>query len=207
MTPIDRREHWDRVYEDRGPTGVSWFQQTPRISLEMIDVAEIPPGEAALDVGGGASPLAGALLARGFTDVSVLDLSEVALQASRARLGEAAARVEWIHADILDWAPERAYGLWHDRAVFHFLVDAESVERYVSAARSALRPGGCLVIGSFAEYGPTSCSGLPVARYDARTLAGAFGPGFALVRSCRDEHLTPAGAVQAFTWVTLRSCA
>ena len=174
------------------------------MSLEMIGLTGIGPQEAVLDVGGGTSPLAGALLARGFADVTVLDLSEVALQTSRARLGPADARVRWVHADILDWIPDRTYGLWHDRAVFHFLVDAEDRERYVTTARSAVRPGGSVVVGTFAEDGPATCSGLPVARYDTQALADAFGAGFALVGSRRHEHRTPGGSVQPFTWVAMR---
>jgi SAM-dependent methyltransferase len=201
---IDRRAHWDRVFEERGPAGVSWFEQSPGMSLEMIDLAGIGPHEAVLDVGGGASPLAGALLARGFDDVTVLDLSEVALLAARAELGPEGDRVDWIRADVLDWTPRRTYGLWHDRAVFHFLVDVDARERYLATARSALRFGGHVVIGTFAEDGPTTCSGLPVARYHAQALAAALGPDFTIVASRRDEHRTPGGTAQAFTWVTLQ---
>lgn len=201
---IDRRAHWERVFEERGPAGVSWYEESPRMSLEMIDLAGVRPHEAVLDVGGGSSPLAGALLARGFADVTVLDLAEAALRAARGRLGPEGATVEWIHRDVLDWAPERTYELWHDRAAFHFLVDDASRERYLATARSALCPGGYAVIGTFAQGGPMACSGLPVARYDAEALGDAFGPEFSVVASRRDEHRTPAGATQAFTWVALR---
>jgi SAM-dependent methyltransferase len=200
----DRRRHWDRVFEERGPTGVSWYERSPRMSLEMIGLTGAGPQEAVLDVGGGASPLAGALLAGGFADVTVLDLSEVALRASRARLGSIGARVLWLNADVLDWMPDRTYGLWHDRAAFHFLVDAEDRERYLTTARSALRPGGHAVVGTFAEDGPSTCSGLPVARYDAQALADVFGAGFALVGARRQEHRTPGGSVQSLTWVAMR---
>jgi len=201
---IARRAHWDRVFEERGPTGVSWYEQSPRMSLKMIDLAGVGRHEAVLDVGGGASPLAGALLARGFDDLTVLDLSEVALLAARAGLGPAGAHVRWLRTDVLDWIPSRTYGLWHDRAVFHFLVDVQSRERYLATARSALHPGGHAVIGTFAEDGPTTCSGLPVARYDAQALADSLGPEFTIVGSCRDEHRTPSGTIQAFTWVALQ---
>jgi SAM-dependent methyltransferase len=170
----------------------------------VIDLTGIGPDEAVLDVGGGAAPLAGALLARGFADLTVLDLSVVALQASRARLGPAGARIRWVQADVLDWIPDRSYGLWHDRALFHFLVDAEDRERYVTTARSAIRPGGHAVVGTFAGDGPATCSGLPVARYSAHALADSFGAGFALVDFRRQEHRTPGGSVQFFTWVAMR---
>lgn len=205
VTPgVERREHWDRVFGERGPEGVSWHERSPRMSLEMIDLAGIRPDEAVVDVGGGTSSLVGALLARGFADLAVLDISEVALRTSRALLGPPGAAVRWIAADVLDWIPDRAYGLWHDRAVFHFQVDAGDRERYVATASSAVRSGGHAVVGTFAEDGPVSCSGLSVARYDAEALAGAFGPGFALVGARRDQHLTPGGSVQSFTWVAMR---
>jgi hypothetical protein len=125
-------------------------------------------------------------------------------RAAREGLGTKGAAIEWIHADVLDWVPERSYDLWHDRAVFHFLADVGSRRRYLAAARSALRPGGCAVIGAFAKDGPARCSGLPVTRYDAPALADAFGPEFSVVGSRRDEHRTPGGASQMFTWVALR---
>jgi ubiquinone/menaquinone biosynthesis C-methylase UbiE len=174
------------------------------MSLEMIDLAGAGPHDAVVDAGGGTSPLAGALVARGFADVTVLDLSETALRAAREGLGTKGAAIEWIHADVLDWVPERSYDLWHDRAVFHFLADVGSRRRYLAAARSALRPGGCAVIGAFAKDGPARCSGLPVTGYDAPALADAFGPEFSVVGSRRDEHRTPGGASPMFTWVALR---
>ena len=200
---VDRRRHWERVYRERGPDRVSWYESEPLMSLAMLDLAGMRAGEGVLDVGGGASPLAATLLERGVTDVSVLDISACALQASRARLGEAASRVEWIRADVLDWTPSRTYGIWHDRAVFHFLVEPESRERYLATARSAVPPGGRLVIGCFAEDGPEMCSGLAVTRYDARALADAVGSAFTLICSRRHHHRTPGGALQAFTWAVL----
>ena len=201
---VDRRLHWDRVFEERGPAGVSWYERSPRMSLEMIGLTGAGPQEAVVDVGGGASPLAGALVARGFGDVTVLDLSEVALLTARARLDPAGAGVRWVHADVLDWTANRTYGLWHDRAVFHFLVDADDRERYLATTRSAVRPGGHVVVGTFAEDGPATCSGLPVARYGTQALVDAFGAEFALVGARRHEHRTPGGSVQPFTWVAMR---
>lgn len=161
-----------------------------------------------IDVGGRTSPLAGALLERGVADVSVLEVSELALRTSRERLGPRSARVHWILADVLGWLPERSYGVWHDRAVLlHFLVEPEGRERYCATARDAVAPGGRLVIGGFAEDGPETCSGLPVARRTAAALAAEFAPGFALVAERRQEHRTAAGTAQAFTWVALRRTA
>lgn len=199
-----RRAHWERVYEERGPAGVSWYEPSPRMSLVMIDALGVGPGDGVVDVGGGASPLAGALVGRGFTDVTVLDVSDAALAAARATLGADGSAVEWIRADVLDWIPDRTYGLWHDRAAFHFLTDPDSRDRYVTAALAVVRAGGLAVIGTFAEDGAPRCSGLPVARYEATALGRAFEAGFTIVDARRDDHLTPGGAVQPFTWVSLR---
>jgi SAM-dependent methyltransferase len=197
----DRRSHWNDVYATRG-SAVSWFERAPRISLGLIDALGVTPDEAVVDVGGGASPLAGALVRRGFADVTVVDVSEVALRAARRDLGPAAAGVRWIRADVLDWDPGRAFGLWHDRAAFHFLVDPAARERYLATAAAAVRPGGHLVLGTFAEDGPARCSGLPVARYDVAALRALLAPAFALVEGRRAGHRTPRGARQAFTWAS-----
>lgn len=199
-----RRGHWERVYRERGPAGVSWYEVSPRMSLAMIDSLGAGPDAAIVDVGGGASPLAGALVGRGFRDVTVVDLSEAALAAARAALGAGGAAVEWVRADVLDWAPDRAYDVWHDRAAFHFLTEPGSRDRYVAAARAAVRAGGHVVIGVFAEDGPPTCSGLPVARHDATSLTRAFGAGFTITDARRDVHVTPRGALQPFTWASLR---
>ncbi len=154
-----------------------------------------------LDVGAGESRLADRLVADGYADVTVLDVSAAALGAVRARLG---GRVAYVAADVLDWAPEREYDLWHDRAMFHFLTDDGARRAYASVARAALRPGGWLVLGAFAADGPESCSGLSVQRHDAGALAARFAEGFAPRASEREAHVTPAGATQWFTWLTLQ---
>lgn len=195
--------HWDAAYERRGPEGVSWFQPTPALSLRLIASLSLPPDAPVVDVGGGASALAGALLAAGARDVSVLDVSATALGQARARLGAEARRVEWIEEDVRDWRPARAYALWHDRAVFHFMVTADDRDAYLRAVRAAVAPGGHVVVAAFAADGPTRCSGLPVTRYDASGLAAAFGDGFRSLRSEREVHTTPGGSRQAFTWVLL----
>ncbi len=195
--------HWDAAYERRGPEGVSWFQPTPALSLSLIASLALPPDAPVVDVGGGASALAGALLAAGARDVCVVDLSATALAHARARLGAEAGRVEWIEADVRDWRPGRAYALWHDRAVFHFMATADDRDAYLRTVRAAVAPGGHVVVATFAADGPTQCSGLPVARYDAPGLAAAFGDGFRSVRSEREVHRTPGGSRQAFTWVLL----
>jgi Methyltransferase domain len=151
----------------------------------------------------GASSLAARLLARGFIDITVLDVSVRALGLARVALGAKSARVCWLEQDLLGWSPQRRYDLWHDRALFHFLVDPAQQRRYGEALRSALRPGGKVIIGTFAADGPTTCSGLPVTRYDADGLATALGEAFTTLATRREEHRPPADSIQPFTWVTL----
>jgi SAM-dependent methyltransferase len=202
---MDRRAHWENVYREKGPEQVSWFQPEARISRELIE-REVPDRAAAiLDVGAGASRLVDGLLAAGYRRLTVLDLSAAALAQSQRRLGIAAAGVTWLEADVLTAdLPAAAFDVWHDRAVFHFLTEAPDRTRYVAQATRALRPGGCALVATFAEDGPTRCSGLDVARYSAAELQAEFGPAFRTIESRREEHRTPWGAVQAFTYCLCR---
>jgi len=199
-------DHWETVYHDRGATGVSWYQAEPRTSLDLIDGLGADPATPVLDAGGGASPLAAHLVARGFGDVTVVDLAESALATARRGLGAGADAVTWIAADLLTWRPPRRYGLWHDRAVFHFLTDPADRAAYLATLRAALAPGGAVVIGTFAAGGPTHCSGLPVARYTPDELAAVLTAAGDLTVTGHDteRHRTPAGVRQPFTWVTAR---
>ncbi|MGH8293474.1 MAG: class I SAM-dependent methyltransferase, partial [Gammaproteobacteria bacterium] len=172
----------------------------PEISLELIRTAGVRKTDALIDVGGGASRLVDALLAEGFADVSVLDISEIALDKDRARLGDAAARVHWIATDITKWRPQRKYRLWHDRAVLHFLTDAAERAAYRKNLETALLPGGTAIIASFSLEGPESCSGLPVQRYSPDTLSVELGPRFDLRERREEAHLTPAGRTQHFQY-------
>jgi 2-polyprenyl-3-methyl-5-hydroxy-6-metoxy-1,4-benzoquinol methylase len=194
--------HWDTVYATRGSEQVSWAQRDPGPSLAAVDALEVDHTDAVIDVGGGTSAFAGALAQRGFTDITVLDLSVEAINGGINRYG--ADRITWQLGDVLDWGPEREYGLWHDRAVFHFLTDATNRQRYLDALDAAVAPGGAIIIETFAPEGPDHCSGLPVARYSPAALAHELGAGLALVASGEYEHSTPAGAGQAFIWLALR---
>ena len=200
MSTHNRAAHWNEVYATKAPNQVSWFQAEPVQSLRMIAASGANNDAAIIDVGGGASVLVDRLLAAGFTDVSVLDIAENALERSITRLGQAAARVNWIVADVLSWTPQRSYDVWHDRAVFHFLTTETDRKAYLTQVRRTVRPGGYVVVATFAEDGPTSCSGLPVARYSADTLHHAFGRSFELVESIREMHITPTGAQQSFVY-------
>ena len=199
-------QHWDDVYATRGPEGVSWFEPEPRMSLELFDALEIPPRTAVVDVGGGASLLADRLVQRGFDDVTVVDLSKVALERVCERL-PAGAPVRLVRADLVAWRPERRYDVWHDRAVLHFLGDGGDREAYLRTLDAAAAPGGVVVLATFAPDAPDRCSGLPVRRYSADQLVELLGDGFQLVETRRDEHVTPRGAVQPLTWVAGRLAA
>jgi SAM-dependent methyltransferase len=174
------------------------------MSLELIARLDVASDAAVLDVGGGASSLVDHLMERGFTDVSVLDVSEAALELGRRRVG---AGVKWFHEDLLSWRPARRYGLWHDRAVFHFLTEAADRDRYLNSLKAGLEPGGGLIMATFAEDGPEYCSGLPVARYAAIELLDLIGPGFRVIETRRELHVTPGGVTQPFTWVAARAAA
>jgi len=183
--------------------GVSWFQPTAVVSLDLFDRLAIPLDAPVIDIGGGTSPLVDGLLARGFSDLTVLDISVRALETVRERLGTGPS-VALIHADLLEWKSERRYGVWHDRAVFHFLVDEQDRARYLRLLRSALSPGGFVILATFASDGPEYCSGLPVARYDASDLTRLLGTDFDTLEERREEHVTPAGALQTFTWLAAK---
>ncbi len=203
---MDARTHWEGVYARKQPTEVSWYQARPARSLELLDRCGLTSGSALIDVGGGDSTLVDALLERGLRSLTVLDISAAALARARDRLGERARAVVWIEGDITRAElPERAYDFWHDRAVFHFLGDLGDRRRYVKCAIAALKPGGHLVVATFAPEGPTRCSGLDVTRYAPADLAREFGEDdFELVDSCPDLHRTPAGVEQRFTYAVLR---
>jgi trans-aconitate methyltransferase len=198
----DRGTYWSKVYGRSAVTEVSWFQKDPRASLDLIAVAGADVDEPIIDVGGGASALVDKLVGSGYQDITVLDLAVEALGAAQSRLAPSADKVHWIAADLLNWQPPRRYRVWHDRAVFHFLTEAGDRNRYRTALQRALAPGGHVVIGTFAADGPKSCSGLPTARYTAAALAAEF-ESFRVVRELREEHRTPTGTVQPFTWLLL----
>jgi len=199
-----RRDHWDEIYASKAETQVSWLQETPAPSLELLALVGATPRSAILDVGGGASRFVDHLLAQGYEDVTVLDLSAAALETAKARLGEAASRVAWIAADVTAWAPSRAYDVWRDRAAFHFLVDPDDRAAYRVRLRQALRRGGHAVLATFALDGPERCSGLSVRRWDAAGLAEFLGTDFVLLDARRHEHVTPRGSVQRFQFATFQ---
>jgi ubiquinone/menaquinone biosynthesis C-methylase UbiE len=202
-TTEERARFWDSAYASRGVQSVSWYQDTPIVSLELIEALGIGRDAAVVDIGGGASVLVDRLVEQGFVDVSVLDVSADALAEARRRLGDAAP-VSWLHEDLRVWRPERRFDLWHDRAVFHFLVTCDDRDRYLQTLRSAIKTNGAVVLATFAADGPEFCSGLPVARYSSADLAHLLGNRFELLETRQEEHTTPAGVMQPFTWVAGR---
>ena len=199
----DRAGHWDGVYDAKETDEVSWFEAVPEQSLRHV-LAEGTPGSV-VDVGCGASLLVDELLDRGVDHVTLLDVAAEALDVVRRRLGERARQVELVVADVTTWIPPRAYDVWHDRAVFHFLTDPADQRAYAEVLARAVRPGGRAVVATFAEDGPERCSGLDVTRWDAESLAAALaGEAFDVLTSERHVHRTPGGVEQPFTWLVLR---
>jgi len=196
-------EHWEGVYASKAADEVSWFQRDPDVSLRLVERA---PGSL-VDVGAGASVLADRLLVAGRTDLTLLDLSESALEVTRRRLGAAASQATFVVGDVCKWEPGRRFDCWHDRAVFHFLTAIEDRDAYVATATTLINPGGAVVLGTFASDGPTSCSGLPTVRYEVDELAEIFRPDFELEHAEHETHETPWAAPQHFTWVVLRRTA
>jgi SAM-dependent methyltransferase len=198
MVGESRQDHWQNVYATKRENEVSWFQENPAPSLALIAEIGATPASGIIDVGGGASRLVDQLIERGFRDVTVLDLSAAALETAKARLRERASDAHWLVADVTTWEPSRTYDVWHDRAAFHFLTEAQDRDGYAARLRQGLKIGGHAIIATFALDGPEKCSGLPVERYDAPRLAQTLGSGFKLLRSQGDQHATPWGSQQRF---------
>jgi len=201
---MDRHSHWQTVYEDKGETEVSWFQEHPASSLALIRDSGLGPDARIIDIGGGASRLVDHLVGQGFRSIAVLDIAPAALERARHRLGELAAQVEWLVADVTGWTPPTHFDLWHDRAVFHFLTDPADRAAYAAAMAAAVPKGGQAIIGTFALDGPERCSGLPIHRYDADGLSAEFARHFEPIAAMTEDHLTPTGKIQRFQFCRLR---
>lgn len=196
-------EHWDGAYA-LGETTRSWYQQRARQSMVLFERGGVTSTDSVVDVGGGASVLVDDLLARGFMDLTVLDISASALLLARQRLGASASAVTWLTEDLLRWTPARTFDVWHDRAVLHFLTDRRDRNQYCSVLESATAPGSLAIIAAFAPDGPDRCSGLPVQRYGIESIRALLGPQWSLVSDDREVHTTPSGAAQPFTWAVFR---
>lgn len=197
---MDTHEHWNSIYRVKGEQGVSWFEPVPSISLEMMEAAGLTRETCVLDVGGGESRLVDVLLGRGLDCLAVLDLSDEALHHAQERIGAKSLAVTWISADVTGPWFVKPMDIWHDRAVFHFLVAPAQRERYIAHMHQSLKPHGTAIIATFAPDGPEKCSGLPVARYSPEALAAELGGAFQLIEARRHFHVTPSHATQAFQY-------
>lgn len=202
--PGERARHWDQVYGRSEPEEVSWYQSTPSPSLALIERGAPPPDASVLDVGGGVSVLAGALLDRGYRRVGVLDVSAKAIETARLRLGHLAEKVEWMNGDVTTFRHTTPWDVWHDRAVLHFLTGEEERTAYRRRVLESVRPGGCVVVGVFGPEGPERCSGLPCRRYSLTEIETLLGPGFEVEEHLLHMHSTPGGAEQQFLYARLR---
>src|SRR5882672_459384 len=198
MNNTNRQAHWQNVYATKAEKEVSWFQENPAPSLDLIAASGISSDAAMIDVGGGASRLVDSLIEKGFRRITILDVSAKALEEAKKRLGHRGDEVDWIVADVTAWEPSNTYDLWHDRAAFHFLTESMDRDAYVARLKKAVRPGGHVIIATFAPDGPERCSGVPIVRYDPESLASTHGPAFELAESRKHDHLTPGGNTQRF---------
>lgn len=202
---MEAKAHWEKIYRTKSLTEVSWYQSRPQISLDLIQRTGVDENAPIIDVGGGASILIDHLLDNGYRDLTVLDISFAALDLARARLGQRATMVKWIEADVTNVElRHQHYQVWHDRAVLHFLTDEGARARYVNVVRAAVRPGGHVIVATFAEDGPARCSGLEVVRYSPTRLHEVFGSDFVLEDSTREVHQTPFGTEQEFVYCHFR---
>jgi trans-aconitate methyltransferase len=204
MSASKRQAHWQTVYQSKGEAQVSWTQLDPQPSLGLIEKFAQGSHTSIVDIGGGASRLVDALLAHGFAEITVLDLSDAALESAKARLGAAGASVRWIAADATSWQPPQAFDIWHDRAAFHFLVEENDRAAYIDRLYAGVKAGGHAIIATFAPDGPEKCSGLPVQRYSPQTLGKTIGSAFELVEHRDHRHVTPWGVAQSFQFSVLR---
>ena len=196
----DKKTHWEQVYSAKQSTEVSWYQQHPERSLELIRATDVDFSAGIIDIGGGASTLVDCMLAAGYRDITVLDIAHAAIEQAKLRLDDAADKVKWIEQDVTTFDTQTLFDVWHDRAVFHFLTDPLDRSSYVHVMTRLLKPGAYAILATFALDGPEKCSGLEVVRYNADTLSAVLGDSFQLVDSCTESHVTPNAATQSFIY-------
>lgn len=199
---MSEKSHWETVYNSKQPHEVSWTQDVPQTSLDFINGFGLSKSDPIIDIGGGDSNLVDYLLDQGYEDISVLDISESALDRAKTRLGETAGKVKWIVSDITEFKPERKYRIWHDRATFHFLTSVQQVDSYLDIVRDGI--SGYLVIGTFSENGPKKCSGLEIRQYSEQELQKTFQNGFSKIKCINEDHRTPFNTLQNFTFCSFR---
>ena len=201
---MNSKEHWEKIYKTKGITELSWYQATPTVSLDFVRDLQIAKDAAIIDVGGGDSCLANHLLEAGFTNITVLDICEAAINRARLRLGPKAGLVHWIVSDITEFTPGRKFDFWHDRAVFHFLTTKEQINKYLGVANKALSASGKIVIGTFSETGPKTCSGLPIMQYSESSLYEIIKKWFHKIKCIHADHITPFNTIQNYLFCSFK---
>lgn len=207
MLTESRKEHWEKIYSTKQPNEVSWTQETPKTSLDFIHSFNLPKDASIIDVGGGDSRLVDKLLAEGYKDITVLDISGQALKRAQHRLGPDAANVKWVVADITAFHSDKVYDLWHDRATFHFMTTAGQVAHYMDRVKKYLKPNGFMTIGTFSEAGPKKCSGLDVKQYSEESLLAQWSGVFQKIKCITEDHRTPFDTLQRFLFCSFRKLA
>jgi len=197
-------EHWDTIYKTKSDHEVSWFQHYPKTSMDFVHLFNLPLDANIIDVGGGDSRFADALLDKGYQNIWVLDISAYAIEKAKQRLGERASKVNWVIADVLDFKPILKFDLWHDRATFHFLTTEDRINRYVSIAEEGIKRNGLLILGTFSENGPHKCSGLEIKQYSEASMSSRFKTGFTTIKCITEDHTTPFNSIQNFLFCSFR---
>jgi len=198
MSTPDRKSHWNKIYKKYQPSEVSWYQQKPSTSLELIKELNLPLSTKIFDNGGGNSTFTDSLLEMGFVNITVSDISEAAIEKAKLRLGKDAGKIKWIAADEANLNLTEQYDLWHDRAAFHFLTDETEINSYVETVSRCVKPGGYFIVGTFSDKGPEKCSGLDITQYSEKTMSETFGKDFELEKYIYTDHITPSGIAQNF---------
>lgn len=207
MNTRDFKNYWNNIYANKSSSEVSWTQEIPSTSLQFLHSFNLKKDAAIIDVGGGESKFVDFLLAEGFTNITVLDISEQALNKAKARLGEKASRVNWVVSDITEYVPLQKFEVWHDRATFHFLTTKEQIEKYVQLAEKSITSNGFLAIGTFSENGPTKCSGLEIKQYSESDLEATLTYYFRKLKCIREDHITPFRTTQNFLFCSFKKAA
>lgn len=204
MKGFNSKDHWENIYDTRKLTDVSWYQPIPETSLKFVAESTIPKTARIIDIGGGDSFFVDHLISEGYLDITVLDISEKALNRAKNRLGKDAVKVKWVVSDASKFHPEEQYDFWHDRAAFHFLTEEKDIQSYFTALLKGIKPGGHLVLGTFSENGPTKCSGIPIRQYSEKSMEDLLKPEFEKVRCLSVNHETPFQTVQNFIFCSFR---
>ena len=204
MNNFDRKKHWETIYQTKKLNEVSWFQPTPKTSLDFFTGLNVPKTAKVIDIGGGDSYLVDHLIGLGYQDITVLDISAVAIERAKLRLGDSSNNIKWIVADVTSFEPTEKYDFWHDRAAFHFLTDEKEISSYLNTAQQTINPSGIMVIGTFSEQGPIKCSGIEVKQYSEASLTNRLKDSFERIKCITVDHKTPFNTTQNFVFCSFR---